>query len=125
MPTIAKAGGPVEGVVISFQPASTWSDPAVGDLVKITTGANYEVSECADSDVPAGILRVVSPDKKMLAVELFSAGSIARLPYTATPSLGQQVQASAATTVKGVASGGVGKIVALSLIHISEPTRPY
>ncbi len=116
MPTIQKAGGPVEGVVISFQPASTWTDPAVGDLVKITSGANYEVSECADSNVPAGIVRVVSPDKKMLATELFSAGSIARVPYTGTPALGQQIQASAATSVKGVVTGGVGNIVAKDVV---------
>ncbi len=116
MPTIAKAGGPVEGTVISFQPASSWTDPAVGDLVKITTGANYEVSECADADVPAGIVRVVSPDKKTLSIELFTGGCIARLPYTGTPSLGQQIQASAATTVKGVASGGLGKIIGKDVV---------
>jgi len=102
--------------VISFVAKSTWSDAAVGDLVQISGGANYEVSECGDSDVPEGIVRAVSGDKTVLSVELFTGGCIARLPYTGTPARGNQIQASGATTVKGVASGGAGKIVAVDAV---------
>jgi len=116
MPTRIKAGGPIEGRVATFVPKSTWTDAAIGDLVKITTGAAYEVTECADSDVPDGIVASVNLQKDVLAVELFSSGSIARLPYSGSPALGNQIQASAATTVKGVASGGTGKIVAVAAV---------
>jgi acyl-CoA reductase-like NAD-dependent aldehyde dehydrogenase len=112
MATRTISGGPIPGVVATFAPVSTWTDSAVGDLVKQSTAANYNVAECADSNVPLGIVRQVSPDGRTLSVEVFTKGAIARLPYTGTPSLGQQIQASAATTVKGVASGGAGLIVA-------------
>ena len=116
MATTVKAGGPVEGVVVSFRPASTWTDPGAEDLVSISTGADYEVSECANSDVPAGVVRAVAPDKKVVSVELFCAGAIARLPYTGIPARGNQIQASAATTVKGVASGGLGKVIGVDVV---------
>ncbi len=112
----AVAGGPIEGTVVTFKAASGWTDPAVGDLVKHDTGGNYEVAECADSDVPVGIVRSVDPDGVKLSVELFTSGSIARLPYSGTPALGNQVQAASATAVKGVATGGVGTIVGVDVV---------
>jgi len=51
----------------------------------------------------------------VLGVELFTSGSIARVACSGTPSLGQQIQASGATTVKGVATGGKGRIIALGV----------
>jgi hypothetical protein len=116
MPNRIKAGGPIEGRVATFVPVSSWTDPAVGDLIKITTGANYEVTECADSNVPEGIVASVNLQKDVLGVELFTSGAIVRLPYTGTPALGNQIQASAATTVKGVATGGTGKIIAVNAV---------
>jgi hypothetical protein len=116
LPTIIKAGGPIEGRVATFVPVSTWTDAAVGDLVTITTGANYEGTECADDDVPDGIVASVNLQKDLLGVELFTSGTIARLPYTGTPALGNQIQASAATTVKGVASAGTGKVIAVDAV---------
>lgn len=106
-------GGHQPGPVSTFAPASSWTDPAPGDLVKITTGGNYEVTECGATDVPDGVVQSVLPDKTAVAVELFTGGAIVVLPYTGSPTRGQQIQASAATTVQGVASGGVGKIVAV------------
>jgi hypothetical protein len=116
MPNRITAGGPIEGRVATFVPISTWTDAAIGDLVKITTGANYEVTECANSDVPAGIVASVNLQKDVLGVELFTSGAISRLPYTGTPALGNQIQASAATTVKGVASAGTGKVIAVDAV---------
>ncbi len=108
-------GGPIEGVVASFTPAEGWTDPTVGDLVVHDADGDYAVSECSDGDAPAGVVRTVSPSGAVVGVELFTSGSIARLPSTGSPSLGQQIQASGATTVKGVASGGKGRIVALGV----------
>ena len=116
MPTRIKAGGPIEGRVATFVPVSSWTDAAIGDLVKITTGANYEVTECVDTNVPDGIVASVNLQKDVLGVELFTSGTIARLPYTASPALGNQIQASAATTVKGVASAGTGEIIAVDAV---------
>jgi hypothetical protein len=116
MPNRIKAGGPIEGRVATFVPVSTWTDAAIGDLVTITTGANYEVTECANSGVPAGIVASVNLQKDVLGVELFTSGAISRLPYTGTPALGNQIQASAATTVKGVASAGTGKVIAVAAV---------
>ncbi|MBD3174415.1 MAG: hypothetical protein GF320_04495 [Armatimonadia bacterium] len=110
------SGGPIAGTVTTFVPGSSWTDPAVGDLVKQSTSDNYEVAECTDTDVPIGIVRQVSDDSSVLTVELFRSGSVARLAYTGTPTRGQQIQASAAATVKGVASGGTGKVVGKDLV---------
>jgi hypothetical protein len=107
----AISGGPIEGLVATFAPAATWTDPAAGDLVKQSTTGSYLVAECGDGDVPLGVVRQVSGDSRVLSVEVFTSGTVARIAYTGTPSLGQQVQASAATTVKGVASAGGGAIV--------------
>lgn len=109
------SGGPLEGVVVTLVPAASWTDAASDDLVKHGTGGNYEAVPCGNNDVPAGVVRSVSPGGRALAVELFTSGAIVRVPYTGTPSLGQQVQASATTTVKGVASGGTGRIVAIGI----------
>ncbi|MBP7559434.1 MAG: hypothetical protein KBA64_03025 [Armatimonadetes bacterium] len=116
MATRVLSGGPLTGAVTTFAPASAWTDPAPGDLVKQSTGGAYQLAECADTNVPIGVVTEVSDDGAVLAVELFTSGAIARLPYTGNPSLGQQIQASAATKVKGVASGGVGLIVGRDLV---------
>lgn len=116
MATRVLSGGPIPGAATTFAPAAGWSDPAPGDLVKHSAGGAYHVAECADTNLPVGVITQVSDDRAVLTVELFSSGAIARLPYTGNPSLGHQVQASAPTTVKGVASGGAGLIVARDLV---------
>lgn len=110
------AAGPLEGRVVTLKAVGTWTDPAAGDLVVFSTSDNYLVAEAADTNLPKGIVRSVDPDGVKLAVELFTSGTIARLPYTGTPSLGQQIQAGSATQAKGVASGGVGTIVAKDMV---------
>ncbi len=109
------SGGPIEGAVATFAPTSTWTDPAAGDLVKLSTSGAYAVAECAANDPPAGIVRGVSPSGATLTVELFSSGAIARLPVSGTPALGNQIQAASATAAKGVASGGTGVVVAIGM----------
>jgi hypothetical protein len=109
------SGGPIEGAVATFVAATGWSDPAVGDLVKSSTAANYAVAECAANDVPLGIVRAVSPSGSVLTVEVFTSGSIARLPKSGTPALGNQIQAASSTAAKGVASAGAGVVVGIGL----------
>lgn len=110
------SAGPLEGRVVTLKAVSTWTDPAADDLVVQDTSGNYVVAEAADTDLPKGVVRSVDADSVKLAVELFTSGTIARLPYSGTPSLGQQIQAASATEVKGVASGGVGTIVAKDMV---------
>lgn len=109
------SGGPIEGIVATFVPGPAWAEPAEGDLVTLSTSADYAVTACEEDDVPAGIVRYVAPAGSTVTVELFTSGCIARLPKSGTPALGNQIQAASATVVQGVVSGGVGTIVAVGI----------
>jgi hypothetical protein len=109
------SGGPIEGMTATFVPAEGWTDAEEGDLITTSTGDDYAVAECAADGVPVGIVRAVAPSGSTVTVELFSSGTIARLPASGSPTLGKQIQAASATEVKAVTSGGAGTIVAIGL----------
>ena len=118
MAEVVLSGGPIAGRKVTFRPAAAWTDPAPGDLVIITTGANYEVTECADTNLPSGIVRAVDKSLTILTVELFTAGSIQRLLYDGSPTLGDQVHAD---RTKGAGyvepdASGVGHVVGIDVV---------
>ena len=111
------SGGPISGPMVSFTAKGAWTDPAVGDLVIFDITANYNVDECADTELPIGIVRAVGKDGVTLTIERFVAGSIARLPHD-TVALGDKVSADA---TKGAGyvdtdAAGIGTVVAINIV---------
>lgn len=124
MALMTKVGGPKAGPMVTFTLDLTngWTDPAVGNLVKISSNGNYEVAECADGDKPIGVVRVVNVQKDVLTVELFRSPCIVRLPYETAetpnaPDLAEDILAgNAAGLVQGGGAAGVGVTVALDVV---------
>jgi len=117
MANVVLSGGPIPGPMATFTPLSTWTDPAVGDLVILDTTANYNVDECADGELPTGIVRGVSRDLTELAVELFTGGCIARL-LADTVAKGDAISADRTAGAGYVDTDGVGigVVVAINIV---------
>jgi hypothetical protein len=113
-----RVGGSVEGRVATFVPCKGWEDARMGDLVRSTTGANYEMIECRDGEIPDGVVVSVNLQKDVLGVELFTSGCIIRIPYTGEPQLGASIACSSNNTVKDCWDDprGTGIIIAVDAI---------
>lgn len=116
MANVVASGGPLPGPMVTCVPAGAWTDPAVGNLVIRSTGANNEVSECTDGQLPYGIVRAVSIGLDVLTVEAFKSGCIARLLHD-TVALGDAVSADATKGAGYVDTdgAGVGLVIALDV----------
>jgi len=101
--------------MVTCAPKTAWTDPAVGDLVILDATGNYFVDQCADTERVDGIVRAVGKGLDILTVELFTAGCIARLPYSVAPALGNQPRASA-TPGAVKAGGGKGVVIGLDVV---------
>jgi hypothetical protein len=100
---------PVRGSTTVGEPKSGYV-PAVGDLVIQDTTVSNGYDKCADTEVPAGIVRkVLNTDNQML-IEQFTAGVLVYLPYSGSPALGNGV-VSDATGEAVKPSGSVGDVV--------------
>jgi len=103
--------------MVSFTAKGAWTDPAVGDLVIFDTTANYNVDECADGELPIGIVKAVGKDGVTLTIERFVAGSIARLLHD-TVALGDKVSAdrTAGAGTVDTDAAGIGTVIAINIV---------
>lgn len=72
-------------------PVSTYTTPAVGDLVKVDTTGNDLVARCAAGDVPIGIILSVNSSNGILSVAHFSADVTVIVEYTGAFAIGDKV----------------------------------
>ena len=111
-------GGHIPGPTLAVTPLSSWTDPAVGNLVVWDTTANMNVDEAAVDENPIGQVIAMNPAKTVLTVELFTGGMVAVLPYSGAPALGNKVEADGTTDsnsqgkVRADAVNGVGRVIA-------------
>lgn len=100
---------------------NTYTSPAVGDLVALSTAAGNAVSGPADEVLPYGIVESINQGNGILTVVELLPGSTIVLPYSGSVSLGDAIECTGSTqgtllarTIVGTENvGGVGKIIAI------------
>lgn len=94
--TARRIGGEqsIEGglVITATYDSGTYSDPAVGDLVvQDTAGGNYYTKKIVDNVKPLGRVKKVDATNLLLTVEIFRYTQIAKLAYSGTIALGNDI----------------------------------
>ena len=94
--TARRIGGEqsIEGglVTTATYATGTYASPAVGDLVvQDTAGGNYYMKKIVDNSKPLGRVKKVDSTNLLLTVEIFRYTQIAKLKYSGTIALGNDI----------------------------------
>ena len=111
-------------LVLSSRKISTALAAGCSVIVKpdtITPGTVMELVDiCRECGVPPGVVNLLSGDPPAIASQLISSDIIKKISITGSTRVGKLILKQAADKVQRVTME-----LSLSLIHISEPTRPY